>query len=141
MRQMVSSRTAVRTLQKHVVWPSSIKACAYLRQMVVRSALAVHTLAEACSLVVVCGFASVPVEEISKKNFTGRPRGGRTEYLETELNHISQNKIKSRQTLFRIKIKLYVVLLSFSQDQCRAGWDLWDMRAETCCDCTVYRGE
>ena len=51
----------------------------------------VHRRAEACGLAVVRGFASVPVEEISK-NPTGRPHGGRTEHLETELNHISQKK-------------------------------------------------
>ena len=80
--------------------------------MVARSAKSRR--AKACGLAVVRGFVSVPVEEISKSS-TRRPRGGRTEYLETELNHISQNKIISRQSLllFRSTLKLYVVFLSY----------------------------
>ena len=55
---------------------------------------AVRTLAEACGLAVARGFASVPVEEIGSENPTGRPRGSCTEYLETELNHITSHKTK-----------------------------------------------
>ena len=56
--------------QKPVVLPSSVKACAYLRQMVVRSAVRRH--AEACGLAVVREFASVPEEEISRTLPDGR---------------------------------------------------------------------
>lgn len=58
----------------------------------------------------------VSVEDTTyvSKDRNVRLRGGYSEYLETKLNHNSQDKIltPTTQTLFRSKIKLYIAFLS-----------------------------